>query len=76
MVRGLEHRGAAEGAGIVLVSSSGDKEAQEWPHHFLQLPEGSCGEVGVDLFYHDANNRTRGSDLKLCQGKFRLDIRK
>ena len=32
--------------------------------------------MGVGLFYHDTRYKTRGSGLKLCQGKFRLDMRK
>ncbi|KFO92810.1 hypothetical protein N320_02581, partial [Buceros rhinoceros silvestris] len=36
----------------------------------------SCREVGVDLFSHIKNDRMRRNSLKLCQGRFRLDIRK
>jgi len=37
---------------------------------------GGCSEAGVGVFSQVASNRMRSNDLKLHQGRFRLDIRR
>ena len=39
------------------------------------LKEG-CSEVGIGFLSQEPSDKMRGNGLKLCQGRFRLDIRR
>ena len=62
---------AAEETGVVQFGEEELRGDLIAPYSDLK---GRCGEVGVGLFSQVMRDRMRESGLKLCQGRFGLDI--
>ncbi|KAJ7403492.1 hypothetical protein WISP_150650 [Willisornis vidua] len=76
MVKGLEEKPYEEQLEGTWSVQPGEEETEGRLHGCYNFLVGERGGAGTDLFPVVSSDRTQGNGLKLCQKRFRLDIRK